>query len=735
MLTLLRSSVRRHTGEDASEELIASILAVTRVAAVEPDGAHKPNVLALLGNVVVAERTDADGAWRAIVAKCQWLAETRSGADRTALRDVLRSSGFRLLGVPEIAADVRHLEIFTKETLSSLSHLAHTDVPTGTVVKRIEVDRSVTDALVEHSQRSSFLVIGAPGSGKSGAMYSAAERLAASGHPVVAIAVDGHPVLSQEDLRRDLRLHHSLVHVLRNWTSEKRGVLFIDALDATRGGPSDRVFQELIRRVIEEAPHWHVVASIRKFDLRFGVTYRTLFGGSPVDDDYRDSEFGGVKHLLIPRLTDQELNQVLSESPPMAEAYREGTDALQELLRSPFNLFLLANVLSAGRCDLQNVTTQVQLLHLYWSYRVIGEDQRGLAREGLLRRALERMLENRSLRVALDDDVDGESPDLYQLHSAGVLSPTEGMGDRVGRISFAHHVLFDYGVARLTLESGQAADLAARLTSSDERGLLIAPGALMALQILWQDDTDGRPTFWKKAFEVAGSDEAGAFCRMLPARTAAALTNDLQDFDPVLDCLRRSDCPARSAALFLVQHCTGALTAGVPPQPTPSSPRGAWPRVARALAEVSVADTGWMLKALVGQWVDGPALLTQDEKVDIGVTARLMLRLGSNEPYDRSMVIVGIRGVTRTLESAPAAAIESLGRLLTADHVVAHGHEELSWLARELEHILLHTPLTSNLVGEIYRAGYCTPLPSRDDATEMGQSRIFSCLCLTGEYA
>ena len=40
--------------------------------------------------------------------------------------------------------------------------------------------------------------------------------------------------------------------------SDKQGVLFIDAPDASRGGSSEPVFHELIRDVIEEAPNWHV---------------------------------------------------------------------------------------------------------------------------------------------------------------------------------------------------------------------------------------------------------------------------------------------------------------------------------------------------------------------------------------------------------------------------------------------------------------------------------------------
>ena len=35
----------------------------------------------------------------------------------------------------------------------------------------------------------------------------------------------------------------------------------------------------------------------------------------------------------------------------MADAYEQGTGTLRELLRSPFNLFLLANVLASGPRD------------------------------------------------------------------------------------------------------------------------------------------------------------------------------------------------------------------------------------------------------------------------------------------------------------------------------------------------------------------------------------------------
>jgi hypothetical protein len=725
VLSLLQEAMQRHTGQRGSDETIASLLSLTRVVVLDPDGRDKPNALTLLKTAVVANPADAERAWIELVSECQRLAEERSGADRAAFRRFLLSRKIRLRGVPEIAGDVQRLGEFTQETLSSLAHLAHLDVPVDSGAERIEIRRTVSDALVEHAREKSLLIIGEPGAGKSGALFSAAKRLIEDGHPVVAIAVDRHPVGTADDLRRNLRLDRSLVDVLRNWTGDKQGILFIDALDATRGGPSDRVFQELIRLVLEHAPNWHVVASIRVFDLKFGVIYRDLFKGSPVDHHYQDSEFLQVRHLSVPKLTDDELEQVWSKSQLMANAYEQGTGTLRELLRSPFNLFLLSNVLASGLREFSDITTQLQLLHLYWSYRVVGADRRGLLREGLLKVALDRMLDERTLQASVQE-LSATTDDLDRLLSEGVLTPAEGTRDHVVRISFAHHVLFDYGVARLILESGLARDFVSRLTSSDDRALLVAPGAMLAFQMLWQGDGPDRRRFWKKAFEVAGSGGTGAFCRMLPARIAATLTASVDDFFPVLECLRRPDSEDRPAAVFLVRHCTGALAAGVTPSATLTSTRGAWPSIARELAGAAIKDVGWMLKPLVAQWAEVASGLAPGEASDINLAARLMLRHGSGEPYDSSMVVVGIRGVARTSGTAPAESIEALNELLSPDHLNAHGHEELSWLAREIEYLTSQTERSAALIRATYKAGYCTLLPSHDEKTNISGSRILS---------
>src|SRR5262245_7442873 len=76
-LELLRLSARRHTGHEPSDELLTSLLSMTRVTVLDPDGITKTNVLALLKTAVIREATDAEVAWLELVSECQRLAEAR----------------------------------------------------------------------------------------------------------------------------------------------------------------------------------------------------------------------------------------------------------------------------------------------------------------------------------------------------------------------------------------------------------------------------------------------------------------------------------------------------------------------------------------------------------------------------------------------------------------------------------------------------------------------------------
>jgi len=483
----------------------------------------------------------------------------------------------------------------------------------------------------------------------------------------------------------------------------------------------------LIRQIHTEVPGWHVVASVREFDLRFGVEYRELFTGKPVHAEFQSPDFPKVKHLFVRRLSEEELQQVFSISQIIADVYYRATESLCDLLRNPFNLFLLANILSTGGDveDFSDTTTQVELLDRYWSHRVIGSNSKYVERERLIRFATEEMVEKRVFFVPFQTIAAHGEESLDRLLHDGVLVPLNARGDDIKSVAFSHHMLFDYAVARLILESGQAADLVERLTASDDRALLLAPAATIVFRMLWQDKDKGRTLFWEKAFNVAGAEGAGAFCRMLPARVAAELTQHLEDFAPVMTCLRNMDCKNRTVALFLVRHCLGALASGIISDQRIMGPTAVqWCRIVRELSEAAIADVGGMLKPVIAQCIETPDRLTLDQKKDLGMAARRLLTFYGGEKYDEGAVIIGIQAVSRTFESEPNLARNALAFLLTHDHVNKYGHRELFWIAQEFDYLISCPPDGIEILSALYRAAYCTPLPSRDEQTKMGNSRI-----------
>lgn len=72
--------------------------------------------------------------------------------------------------------------------------------------------------------------------------------------------------------------------------------------------------------VAADGGRWHVVASIRKFDLRHSHQLQDLFrvaGSTDLDTELRDAEFAAVRHLNVPLLSDGEFAQIREQSPQL----------------------------------------------------------------------------------------------------------------------------------------------------------------------------------------------------------------------------------------------------------------------------------------------------------------------------------------------------------------------------------------------------------------------------------
>jgi hypothetical protein len=261
----------------------------------------------------------------------------------------------------------------------------------------VKINRRSTEALRRVAEEGSLVVVGEPGAGKSGALHDLVKTLHDEGHDVVFLAVD--------------RVEASSLGALRG--------------EIARSETSAQTFRDLIAQVVSVSGRWRVIASIRKFDLRHSQRVRQLFGGTP-PTEFQDTEFSGIRHLNIPRLTDEEMDQIGPKSQALANLVARADQTLRDLLRVPFNLRLMGDLLGAGVAihDLTPVRTQIELLDRYWTHRVIRDDRLGDAREGPLRRAVSEMVQARSLRVdrarAASDTA--TSAILHDLLSSNILS-------------------------------------------------------------------------------------------------------------------------------------------------------------------------------------------------------------------------------------------------------------------------------------------------------------------------
>jgi hypothetical protein len=364
-------------------------------------------------------------------------------------------------------------------------------------------------------------------------------------------------------LRNEIGCAHEIVNVLRNWPSTKPGFLIIDALDAARTDAGAKAFRELIGSVLADRGRWRVIPSIRKFDLRYSENLQRLFLGSP-PSAYRDPEFCAARHLDVPALSDAELQQVQQQSPELGAIIRNAGAELLKLLRIPFNLRLVAELVGAGVnvTSLTPIRTQIELLERYWRERVIASDAQADAREAVLRRATTEMVTNRTLRIdrAIVAADPSASEALYQVLSAQVLVEWQPLPEvKPDRyvVTYAHHILFDYSVARLLLR-GPLENVMAWLANEPDLLLAVRPSLLYHYQYLWSLDPNHQ-RFWECVFAFFKADRIASTGKIIGPMAASQLITTLADCEILVAALQSDASPDHSVAVEAFRHLMGAV--------------------------------------------------------------------------------------------------------------------------------------------------------------------------------
>jgi hypothetical protein len=714
----IERSWKRHIGELPSNSDVLYLLSFVWVQTLDVDDDGNDELWAkdALRHSVLHDPTQADAAWNTLLASIASSATRHSGANRTGLQQVLLLARIELQAPRSYRQAISRFQGHTQHTLAMLSSVSEIQVGSETV----KIIRSSTETVRTAVELGSFVVIGLPGAGKSVTLYTVVKSLSDEGRDVLFFSAEDPDCA-------DLNVQMA-IDALEHWPGSRPGFLVIDALDAARFSSSEQVLRTLIVRALAmgSESRWRVIVAMRKFDLAHDDQMHRLFAGSPLVETFQDSDFAHVRHIEIPALSSEEQAQTAAQSSLLAGLLSQASSALHDLLRIPFNVRLVGELLSRGvqASELTPIRKQIQLLELYWSYRIIRRDGQRDAREAVLRHACEGMVSSSAFRV--DRAQLSEASASYALDdllSAHILvawrfSPHGAPDDSI--LTFSHRVLFDYSVARLLLGGGPE-NLIGHLVHPGNLVIAIRPSFVYRFQQLWLRDTT---FFWEVVFRTQLHNRIPAIGKLIGPAVAAELAMRFDDFEPLLTTLNSTPSDRHDAAEQILRHVIGALVAGQQ-RPVPGDGAGPWCELVEHLSRSMQGSVIFSVRVLLSYLVEHPEAYTTDQLRLTGVAARHLLEFAWNQQVPGpEYARFALEAVCRTYESDPVASRTLLRRSLTPEHLAAYGYFELFTLAHEIKRLI---PIDSEFVRDTYTAAFSYEETSQE-TTHIGNSQILSLL-------
>lgn len=682
-LNLFESHVRRAwasrgalplTGDDLVA--MARLFRVGRFAE-NASGATWRETSHLLGRRLFGGEDAGAAPMDALLGLSRGFIRTGAPVDRGGVLRALRGKGHVDISAPAYNKDIAALLAYSAGERGRLKK--HTCLPLG---EGIPIQRDCLGALLAATGGGSLLVTGEPGAGKTGVLLAVAERLAEEPRPLVFLSVERFSGFTmRNDFRAELKLEHDPIEVLAAWPGVQPGVLIIDALDASRGGPSEPVIAAFIADAVEKVgARWSIVASIRSFDLRNGQRFREIMPGAPPNRSFVEKGLDNVRHFHIPRLSSDELAAVSAASAKLNDLDKTAPLKLRDLLHNIFNLSLAAELLDAGveAQSIRTVGTQSELIRRYEDIRLPSQ-----ALQRAVQAAVTIMVQRRQLTVRA---IDIENDAVDDVRKSGVLVAA---GDRV---AFAHHVLFDHIAGRFYLAWDDTEALRHQLSGDRSIGLVLGPALRFALEQVWQEDAVGRPTTWHFLANLAAEAEPDPVVVSIALRTAAERVEEPTDVEGLCDMIATAIDPARPVARMLSQLARFAGMA-IAERGSLTVPAAlAWAKVAAAAAASAnrhVADAARIMLMTLANKAD----LADARVMEMfGVAARgLLVTAWSFTPENPHLSSAGIRFTARSYGSDPAASRALLQRILD-DRFDDHASQEAPDLAEDVGSIIPHDP-------------------------------------------
>jgi len=673
--SLVRSAWTASTGPPITDDDLMALARMFRVRRFPADATQTGwrEAAHLLGRRVFGGEQAGAPPMAALLGLSRILIQTGAPANRAGLLRTLRAQGHIDVSAPGYEQDIAALLKHSNEERQRLSK--HMRLPLGNGVL---IQRDCLEPLFAAVADGSLLVTGEPGAGKTGVLLALAERLETGPGPLLFLSVERFAgIRLASELRAELRVSQDPIDVLAAWPGTERGVLLIDALDASRGGSSESIVSGFIADAVAKVGvRWSIVASIRSFDLRNGQRFREIMRGTPPYSNFVEDNMNNVRHFRVPRLSPAELVEVARKSPEVETLLQDAPKSVADLLRNIFNLSLAADLLSSGHNvhSIRNVKTQSELIQQYETLRIPLQSERAV------QATVAAMVRRRQVAVRF---VDIESDAVESVLRTGVLIKA---GDLV---TFAHHVLFDHIAARFYLSWDNTAVLQKQLSGDNTIGLLLGPALRFVLEHTWQDDSAGRPATWHLLVNLIAVPRPDPVLVSIAIRTAAEHVDRATDVDG-LRALAEASPNADAVTQLLAQLARFVGMALDEQRGLSAGSALAWALVADSAAGGDDAKRVDAARVLLMYLADKVDFGNDDVAASFGRAARRLLQRAWTLKDSRSATNA-IRFVTRSYGADPAASRALLEEIIGA-RFNKHAWEEAPWLAEGVNTILPHDP-------------------------------------------
>lgn len=572
-------------------------------------------------------------------------------------------------------------------------------------MKNIKRDKLLS-SFIATIKKGSLLVVGDPGIGKSWLLKQALENISSEGIPHFFVQVDAIDVRSVADFKKALGLDNPIQDVLNYVSGGKRSILFIDALDAARGSTKQNIYKQFIELVQKRCPNWSIVASIRTYDAKHSIELLNLFpvrSPEPTNEYILDNV--NYRHFFIPPLSETDVANFLSENIGLKDIYEKANDKLKKLFFVPFNLWLLDTLLNGGvdAKKISDMQTVVQLLGLYWEFRVVNKTD-SFDRENILRKAAQTMVRDSSLSVWKEDVfIRNKSDVLKGILSDQMLVPVSSSEER---IAFEHNMIFDYVVSRLLIQEDANSALSF-LEKDPSRPIFLRPSIEYYFSRLWFSD---RVIFWRIFwhFQSSGSNE---YLNILPVITLVKEITDPSEFVPIQNRLDKATGVARVKCLEIINSIFRVLKALKSNKDIACGEL--WIEIMYSLRDkIDVSFIDEFIRTLkpVVDLLDKWSTLQQEK---IGITARAIVNWAWQPPkalktnqvnsLNHMIAVWGVPLVCKTFGTNSGESKKILRKVLKRVGSKAFIINEVYRLCDEMDAIWPHDP---NFVVDIYRTVY-----------------------------